>query len=125
MMIHQQTQFVAPDVNRFVEQVKTEDARFDRELRSQHREKIVLSVTVKFLNGDEAVDCFSRNLSGSGACLLSSQPFTVDSQCVLKIHHIGNKDSNVIAIAKWSRPFGNDNFISGWQFLRMAKISDG
>jgi hypothetical protein len=122
-MLIKQSQFVPPEIERMIKEIQTEDSRFDRELRSAHREKIVLPVTIKSLDGKELIECTSRNISSTGICLLSTTKFESDTQWLLQINRLNEKTSEVMATCKWSREFGRAHSISGWQFIRMTRNS--
>ena len=120
-MLTSTSQYVSPEVERLINQVIVDDARYDRDLRSVHREKVVLPVNLKFMNGLPSISAFSRNLSVSGACLITRQLIELDTTVMLQIYRLDGRTSQVVAECKWCKPFGQEYWMSGWQFLRLPK----
>ena len=121
-MLTNASRYVSTDVERLMHQVIAEGSRYDRELRSVHREKIVLPVNLKFMNGLPAISAFSRNLSISGACLITQQPIEVDMLAMIQIYRLNASESQVVGECKWCKPFGHDYWMSGWQFFASPQI---
>ncbi len=113
--------FINPDVERLIREVSLENNRFERELRSVQREKIVLPLSMKFLNGEEEIHGFTRNLSAAGACIICQRYFEERTLCKLMIHRLKKSESEVIAECRWCKEFGPDFWMSGWQFLRIPR----
>ena len=120
-MLTRQTQYVSAHVEKIIKEIQKEDSRFDFDLRSAHREKVVLPVVVKDMSSEGEFDCYSRNLSGTGICLLSQHEFEIDWQCILQISRLDESVSDIVAVSRWSKPFGPRHWISGWQFLSISK----
>ncbi len=120
-MLTNASRYVSPEVERLITEVIVEDSRYDRELRSLHREKLVLPVNIKFMNGAPAVSAFSRNLSVSGTCLITRQPIEIQMLAMIQIYRLESSASQVVGDCKWCKPFGPDYWMSGWQFLRLPR----
>lgn len=120
-MLKRRSQYVCQNIEKIIKQIQHEDSRFDFELRSCHREKVILPVDVRFMNGNDVVQCYSRNLSGTGICLLSEKPFNADTQCVLQVNRLDDSVSDIVAVNRWCKSFGPKHWISGWQFIRISK----
>ena len=118
-MLTSTNRYVSPDVEKLIKEVILEDTRYERELRSVHREKIVLPANIKFMNGIPSVAAFTRNLSVAGTCLISRAEVEVGAMALVQIYRLTSKFSQVVAECKWTRQFGEEYWMSGWQFLRL------
>lgn len=122
MMINQKMMSSNPQVERLIKEMLTEDARFDRELRSAHRENLVFPVSICPPNEGRKINGFSRNVSVSGICILCDTEVASGARATLEIYRLHNPEpSRVRAECRWSKPFGHDFFASGWQFLSLAR----
>lgn len=113
--------FSNPDVERLIKQIDIEHSRYERDLRSIQREKIVLPVEMKFMNGDPDVFAITRNLSPAGVCIIANEPFGERMLSKMRLHRLNDSKSEIIAECKWCRPFGTGFWMSGWQFLRVPR----
>lgn len=121
-MLINQNSFASPEIGRLICDVLREDAKFENELRSMHRERLVCPVTMKFMNGSERVPAFSRNISPKGIALVCGRKFAQKDLATLEIYRLGGRPySEIVAECRWSKPFGEDFWVSGWQFLRVAQ----
>ncbi len=120
-MLTTQQAFVNPYVERLLKEVQLENSRFDRELRAVKRERIVLPVVLKFLDDSEEICAFTRDLSVSGACLITNRQIEEKTVSVIRIYRLKKEESEVISEARWCRPFGPNFWISGWQFIRLPR----
>ena len=126
MMIHQSMGSANPDVERLIREMLSENARFERELRSAHRESLVCPVNIVIPayadNEAETVHGFSRNISVTGVCVLSESDICVGQRAVLEVYRLNSTDaSRVRAECRWSKPFGHQFYASGWQFESVAR----
>lgn len=120
-MLTSENRFVSADVERLINQIILEDSIFEREMRSTHREKLVLPINLKFMNGLPSIAAFSRNLSTAGACLITRQSIELQMLAMLQIYRLNGHDSRVVGECRWCKPFGHDYWMSGWQFLRVPR----
>lgn len=118
-MLTNTNRYVSADVKNLINEVIAESTRYDLDLRSVHREKIVLPVNLTFRNGQPTIAAFSRNLSTSGACLVTREPIEAETAALVHFYRLNTKPSQVVGECKWCRPFGSEYWMSGWQFLRV------
>jgi len=112
---------VKPEIKRLVDQILKENSRYERELRSLHRDFLVCPVDVSFLDENlEQQQCFSRNISAAGISLISSFEFTKEVVAYLNLHRpCKSREQKIVAECRWCKPFGEDYWMSGWQFMRL------
>lgn len=105
-----------------VNNMLAEKVNLDRELRSHHREPMVRPVVVKY--EAEHLDehhCVSRNISPTGICLVSQFAFPENQTAVLELYRLKDLPAEVLAECRWSKPFGPNYWMSGWQFVTIIK----
>lgn len=110
-----------PEIQRLVEDILLENSRYKRELRSFHREVLVCPVTVVF-DDDENEDqyCVSRNISPAGICVISSVEFEDSVTAAMEIYRLKKTAPvQIVAECRWCKPFGDQYWMSGWQFVRL------
>lgn len=117
-MLRSSTGFVSKQVETLINQISVEDKRFERELRSVHREKLIIPAEVQFDSG-ESLPAFTRNISANGVCILCCQEIETKIRATLKLYRISQSPGNVVAECRWSKPFGERYWVSGWQFLQV------
>ena len=98
-----------------------DDARFERELRSVHRERLVCPVEITFGEDSEAIQAFSRNLSCEGVALITDRPFEERMIATMSIYRTAKVGARVVADCRWCKPFGERYWISGWQFSHVPR----
>ncbi len=116
---------VRPEIQRMVDELLRESARYERELRSFHRDVLVCPVDVQLPN--ELLDiqqCFSRNISPMGISLVSQVEFPDRVIASLKVHRPCSRGKRqdvqrVAAECRWCKPFSDIYWVSGWQFIRL------
>ena len=111
----------SPDIQRVVDQIVKEDTRFTKELRTVHREPILLPVRFKMQGTDDFVAAFSRNLSALGACLVTDTPVPERTTATLEFYRLNEKVSTIVAESRWCRTYGPIFYMSGWQFVRLVR----
>ena len=122
MMINQMMMSSNPEVERLIRELLSEDARFDRELRSAHRENLVFPVSIFRNEESPAISGFSRNVSVSGICVLCDTEMAKGDRVTLEIYRLHRPEpSRVLAECRWCKPFGDAFFASGWQFLGLVR----
>ena len=119
MMKNQSHSAFCPDIERLIKEIVRDDARYVlTEMRSMHRENLVVPVTLIFADGTRQ-NTFSRNISPVGVCLIGKEPVP-DNQIVdLEIYRLKGKPDRVSADVRWCKPFGKEYFMSGWKFLQI------
>jgi hypothetical protein len=113
--------FASPEIERLIREVIEDDNRFEKELRSVHRERLVLPVEIKRGTGEEYVRAFSRNISSEGIALISDLPFEDGERATLTIHQTAKPGSRVVSKCRWCKPFGKNFWVSGWQFMHVPR----
>jgi len=121
-MINQMMMSSNPEVERLIRELLTEDARFDRELRSAHRENLVFPVSICLPKEDQKINGFSRNVSVTGICVLCDTEIVTGERVTLEIYRLHRPEpSRINAECRWCKPFGDAFFASGWQFSGLAR----
>ena len=111
----------SPELENLIKEVVKEDTRYVRsEMRSVHRESLVVPVTI-FHRDDREQHAFSRNISPAGICLISSEPVNVNETLELEIYRLNGKSERIIAEVRWCKPFGEEYFMSGWKFVQLKR----
>ncbi len=112
-----------PVINRIVRQlIKEETQLTTRERRSAHRNPLVRPVTVSLRNDEDiVVRGFTRNISEMGVGIVSDLNFIEGGIAIIKIHSLEDEATRIIAECRWSKPFGDGWFASGWNFLNVAR----
>ena len=111
-----------PEIQRVVENLLREDLNFDRtDNRSAHRDHLVRPVAVELRSTGEVVTAFSRNISVSGIGLITHEPIADRTVAVLKISRLAGDDSLVLAECRWTKTYGLNWHLSGWQFIGVKK----
>lgn len=119
-MLSHQTNHSSREVANLIHEIELDESRFERELRSLPRQKIILPVFLKSMNGAAVLRVFSRNLSEAGMSLISERSFQEGSLARLQFVTQRGASQEIIAECKWCRSFAGDCYISGWHFLRLA-----
>ena len=124
MLMHNQAE-TRPEIKNLVDEIVLENARYKRELRSFHREPLVCPVIIS-LKDEETEDqhCVSRNISPAGISLISSFEFEQGIVTSLEIYRLAKASATpkIVAECRWTKPFGEEYWMSGWQFLRLQPL---
>ena len=119
MMKNQSQHATCPEIERLIKEIVKDDARYVlTEMRSMHRENLVVPVTLIFADGVR-MHSFSRNISPVGVCLISKQPIPENQLVDLEIYRLNGKPDRVSADMRWCKPFGKDYYMSGWKFMQV------
>lgn len=121
MMIKQSGGSANPEIERMIRETLQEHSRYERELRSAHRENLVCPVTVVVPNQADPIQGFSRNISATGICILTDSLIPENLRVVLEIYRLNGNATRVQAECRWSKPFGDRYYASGWQFLNVVR----
>lgn len=119
-MLRSATGFVSKQVEHLINQINAEGSRYDRELRSVHREKVIIPAEIEFESG-ETLTAFTRNLSAHGVCLISCKEIQPEFQTTLKLYRLSEPPSSIFAECRWSKAFGDQYWVSGWKFLQLKR----
>jgi len=109
---------VSLPIQRLIKEIQKETAKFDRDLRSTHRENLVLPANLEMKN--VVHDGFTRNISASGVCIVTLAEIPDRSLATISIYRIGGSPCRLVAECRWTKPFGDSFWISGWQFGSIA-----
>jgi hypothetical protein len=122
MMINQAMVSSNPEVERLIREMLSENARYERELRSAHRENLVFPVSIYRPEEDERIFGFSRNVSVTGVCILCDTELAPGERATLEIYRLHKAEpSRVRSECRWCKPFGDNFYASGWQFSGLAR----
>ena len=111
----------SPELEKIIKEVVQEDSRWMRsEMRSVHRENLVVPVAIVLKDGSQ-YEAFSRNISPAGVCLISSEPVTANKNFELEIYRLNGKSDRIIAEVRWCKPFGQEYYMSGWKFVQLKR----
>lgn len=111
-----------PAIEQAVKSLITEDYNFDRqENRSAHRERLVRPVQVELRADERTIPAFSRNISVNGIGIISAEAMLEKSTAILEIGGIKNMPVKILAECRWSRGYGENWYISGWQFISIKR----
>lgn len=113
--------YVSPEIERLISEILKDDHRFERELRSVHRERLVCPVEIWLDDESEPVDAFSRNISTMGIALISDRPVEEKLRATLEIYRRTTVASRIVSECRWCKPFGKKFWVSGWQFSCIAR----
>ena len=98
--------------------LKENQAALLRERRSNNRKPFVRPV--KIIAGrdhSESHDGFSRDISAQGIGVISRVQWQPQAIAIIEIHQLQGSDVAVRAEARWSEPFGDGWYSTGWRFL--------
>ena len=110
-----------PDVERTINEIVRDDARYSlTEMLSVHRENLVVPVKLLFRNG-EIQSTFSRNVSPVGICLIGDRLIEEDQIVDLEIYRLHGPPIKLTSDVRWCKPFGTEWFMSGWKFLALRR----
>lgn len=112
-----------PLVDRAVREIVKEDSRYAlHEMRSVHRENLVIPVTLVLKNGEKKYT-HSRNISGAGICLIGKELIAEGLVTDMELYRLSGQPTRILAEARWCRKFGHEYFMSGWKFIGLSKKS--
>lgn len=111
-----------PELQRIVHELLREDLNFDRtDNRSTHRDTIVRPVVIDFRDCDETIAAVSRNISANGIGLITDKPIDNQTVAILRISKLTGKDETILSECRWSKAYGANWFLSGWQFINLKR----
>jgi len=105
------------------EQVRQADARIEWDSRSTEREKYAIPVVIHQKGTQPKIQAFTRNMSGDGVNLVAQHQISVASFCKLEFIRNGGDRFELIAKCIWTHQYGDDYWLTGWQFPRLDRIA--
>lgn len=111
-----------PDIERAVKELLAADANFDRnENRTVHREHLVRHLRLELRETKQSIDAFSRNISAVGIGIITDRETDVGAIAEMEIERLKGPAVKIIAKCRWCRSYGENWFISGWQFQSLKR----
>ena len=112
---------ISPELDQMVADLLKEDSDYDRhENRSAHRLNLVRSVILNVRRpAEKELVGFSRNISETGIGLITSEPIQDRANALLTIERLHGPSYQVLAECRWCKPYGENWYITGWQFMMM------
>lgn len=111
-----------PDIERAINELLAADAKFDRnENRSVHREHLVRHLRLSIRQPELSIEAFSRNISAAGIGIITAQEIAVGATGEMEIERLKGPELKIIAECRWCRSYGENWFISGWQFQNLKR----
>ena len=99
-----------------VQQLKSEEILFETDRRFESRDLLVRPVSILLPNDESNIDCFSRNISPEGICLVTPRAFSDDFEAMILVHRLTGRHYSISSNCKWCEEFGDSWYLSGWKF---------
>ena len=98
--------------------LKDHETELMRDRRSACRKPFVRPIQIAAgRHRDELHDAFSRDISHIGIGTISRIEWPMNAVARLTIYALNNRQISIDAQARWTEPFGQDWFVTGWIFL--------
>ena len=111
-----------PEIERVVKDLLAADANFDRtENRSVHRDQLVRPLRLEIRETEQTLEGFSRNISAAGIGVITGQAIASGATAVIEIERLKGGPAKIIAECRWCKSYGENWFISGWQFRSIKR----
>lgn len=112
-----------PLIERLIQQLVTEETRQNAiERRSLHRTPFFRPVLLTLRDEESTVvRGFSRNISPMGIGIVTDIDFVEGGVASIKIHSLERMAQSIISECRWSSPFGDGWFVSGWNFINLKR----
>jgi hypothetical protein len=81
----------------------------------------VRPIQIELRSEELIIPAFSRNISANGIGVISSEKILEKSTAILEIAGIKNSPVKILADCRWSRNYGENWYISGWQFISIKR----
>lgn len=111
------------DVTLDIQAIKETDATVVYDARSLDRKKFAMPVVIRQKGKHPRVHGFTRNISGEGVNIVSSQPIKKNSFCLLEFVRDSGQRCEAVAECVWTMRYGDSHWMSGWQFPRLERIA--
>ena len=108
------------DLSELVTDLLYEVSKFDaNDSRKDVREPFMSCVSIN--NSIEKIEFsgFSRNISPTGIGLVTMEEIPISTKATLGIARVNGKTTKILAVCRWSKPYGRDWYSSGWEFLQL------
>ncbi len=112
----------SPEIQQLVTILTAKEDYNDK--RAATRESLVCPVTVQFQYELTRHRAFSKDISTGGISLIGEREVEVEQIATLAIYRIDDIVSKVRARCVWSKPFGDQYYLTGWRFLRRMLQED-
>ncbi len=122
-MINRDSFVASPEIQQLVTILTTKEEILENK-RAAVRESVVYPVTVQFQYELSRHRAFSRDISTGGICLIGEREVEVEQIATLAIYRIDDIVSKIRARCVWSKPFGDQHYMTGWKFLRRILQDD-
>ena len=111
-----------PEIERVVNDLLAADASFDRqETRSVHRDQLVRHLRLEIRETEQTLEGVSRNISAVGIGIITDQAIASGAIAVMEIERLKGAPAKIIAECRWCKNYGENWFISGWQFRSIKR----
>ena len=122
-MINRDSFVASPEIQQLVTILTDKEEVHDNK-RASARESVVYPVTVQFQYELSRHRAFSKDISSGGICLIGERDVDAEQIATLAIYRIDDIVSKVRARCIWSKPFGEEHYLTGWRFLRKVFQKD-
>ncbi len=122
-MLRSTTHAASPDLQRLVEQILDEETRVKiGERRDASRQQLSRPVVIEPREeSGRKVNALTRDISGMGLGVISAEGFVPGTMARIEISRLQGASSIVLAECRWSDPFSNGWFLSGWNFVAVQR----
>jgi hypothetical protein len=101
-----------------VHQMMLEDVRYDQnERRSSIRETLVRPTLIRSKGESGMLLGISRNISSQGICIIVMKRIEEMTNADIFVHRLGAEPAVFSAECRWTKPFGEGWYLTGWHFL--------
>ncbi len=104
--------------------LREDNQYFLSERRSLHRETLVRPVELAhhLQNAEvQVIYGITRNISPAGVCILTLKPIQQEQLMTIKIYRLNGSPVTFLADCRWSKPFTEIGFMSGWEFRQLMR----
>ncbi len=122
-MINRDSFVASPEIQQLVTILTSKEDDY-KDKRAATRESLVCPVTVQFQYELTRHRAFSKDISTGGIALIGEREVDAEQIATLAIYRIDDIVSKVRARCVWSKPFGDQYYLTGWRFLRKILQDD-
>ena len=105
--------FISEQVD--MDSVRKADAIFEWEKRTTVRKQYAIPVVIHQDGQKPQVHGFTRNISGSGTCLVTNHEIP-EKSCMLQFIRSDGERCDVVAESTWSKKYSERHWMMGWNF---------
>lgn len=118
VMMRSATNLGASKYATLVHQMLLEDVRYDQnERRSSIRETLVRPTLIRSKGESGMLLGISRNISSQGVCIIVMKKIQEMTNADIFVHRLGAEPAVFVAECRWTKPFGEGWYLTGWHFL--------